>query len=58
VPYAFFVEVIGPWSIPPNAPGGPQWRGGERMVTNTVAELSYVGGNEITNQLAIEMGRL
>ena len=58
VPYAYFVEVIGPWLLPPQAPGGPTWRGGEYMVTNTVAELSYVGGNEITNQLASEMARL
>ena len=57
VPYAYFVEVIGPWLLPPNAAGGPTWRGGEYMVTNSVAELSYVGGNLLTDTLAREMVR-
>ena len=34
VPYAPFVEHVGPWLIPPNAPGGPKWRGGRHMVEN------------------------
>ena len=34
VSYAPFVEYIGPWLIPPNAPGGPKWRGGLHMVEN------------------------
>ena len=58
VPYAYFVEVIGPWLLPPQAPGGPKWRGGEFMVTNSVAELSYPGGNLLTDNLAQEMSRL
>jgi len=34
VHYAEFVERIGPWIIPPNAPGGPRFAGGRHMVEN------------------------
>lgn len=49
VPYAPFVEYIGPWLIPPNAPGGPKWRGGRHMVEN--ARNNVLGGGIITKEV-------
>lgn len=40
VPYAWFVEVApGPWKIPPNAPGGPQWKGGYHFTALSLLEM-------------------
>ena len=40
VPYAWYVEVApGPWRIPPNAPGGPQWKGGYHFTAITLLEM-------------------
>ena len=49
VSYAPFVEYIGPWLIPPNAPGGPKWRGGRHMVEN--ARNNVLGGGIITREV-------
>ncbi len=49
VPYALFVEYIGPWLIPPNAAGGPTWRGGRHMVEN--ARGNILGGGVITKEV-------
>ena len=40
VPYAWYVEVApGPWSIPPNAKGGPQWKGGYHFTALSLLEM-------------------
>lgn len=49
VSYAPFVEYIGPWLIPPNAPGGPKFRGGRHMVEN--ARNNVLGSGLITKEI-------
>ena len=40
VPYAYYVEVApGPWKIPPNAPGGPQYKGGYHFTALSLLEM-------------------
>lgn len=51
VSYAPFVEYIGPWLIPPNAPGGPKWRGGRHMVEN--ARNNVLGGGAIVREVSV-----
>ena len=51
VSYAPFVEYIGPWLIPPNAPGGPKWRGGRHMVEN--ARNNVLGSGIITKEVNV-----
>lgn len=39
VEYAMKVEKLGPWTVPPGRPGGPQFRGGVFMVERSQAEM-------------------
>ncbi len=40
VPYAPYVEFApGPWSLPPNAPGGPKYKGGYHFTALTLLEM-------------------
>ena len=40
VPYAYYVEVApGPWRIPPNAAGGPQYKGGYHFTALALLEM-------------------